>query len=343
NGGMKMEEHEPTKEEIAEWRAKNEMLALMMTDRQVARRLKAEWNKASGNAGSGGASANAGELARWPEGFSVPVRSKRGQLWPKSADNPANVVEPNQGFLLPKVELTLPEKAVEMLAQMFTGLNVGSTEDVERALKVGVIPAVKACQSLGISEDRLVVFPWVKRSALARIGGVEEDTHYGALIEAVVFPKLSQEYKKRKIVFQNYRAGKMGTDNYLQMESQVAEWLIARESETAGDICFSAAVLDLFNGFCVDASRYETDKEKRLVDGTCYLVQQMLLTQSQLQTKWEELHWWMPGDRYDVEGKARFPSSLFCDVYGDEFRFAHAHTADASSYGSVVFPFEMLY
>jgi hypothetical protein len=145
----------------------------------------------------------------------------------------------------------------------------------------------------------------------------------------------------------------MSDEKYLKLEDGVAEWLKAREDETTGDICFSAVVLDLFHGFSPDATRYETKvvgdrfagvRNSKLINGTCYLVQQMLLTQSQLQTKWAELHWWMSGDKYDPEGKGRrFPSALYSSVDEDAFRFAYDFTDFAgSSYGSVVLPSEVL-
>jgi len=272
----------------------------------------------------------------WPDGFTVPARSRRGPLRPKSEDNPHNVAEPNQGFLLSEVELTPPEQAVEQLKAMFPGLDITNWET---ALKVGMSPAVETCRSLGIDEQRLVVFPWIKRSALARLAGLPEGAHYGGLVEQGVFPKLEKLYKERGLGFQNYRAGAMSDDRFLQMEPRTAEWVARTEKAVEGDICFSGALLDLFHGYSPNAARHETDREKRLVDGTCFAVQQMLLTQTRLQTKWEELHWWMAGDRYNEGEEPLFRFSLYCSVLDGKFRFdddcsGHAPTAC----GAVVFP-----
>ncbi|MFA4846073.1 MAG: hypothetical protein WC654_05950 [Patescibacteria group bacterium] len=282
------------------------------------------------------------ESTGWPTGFTVPTRSKRGPLWTKSADNPAKTETPNPDYLLPEVELTPPDKAVEMLAKMFPGLNTGNASDIDRALKLGVSPAVKACEALRIDPARLVVFPWIKRSALARLGSVAT-THHGALIEAVVFPRLEQVYKDKSLAFSNLRAGEMATDNYLKMTDEVAEWLNTREKETTADICFSAALLDAFHGFSVDATRYEAKKENRLINGTCYLVQQMLLTQPQLLSANNHQGWDMPGDKYDYNGQSRFPSALYSYVVAGGFRFRDVLTAPANSgYGSVGFLAESL-
>jgi len=76
---------------------------------------------------------------------------------------------------------------------------------------------------------------------------------------------------------------------------------------------------------------------------SCYLTMQMLLTQIQLQTKWEELHWWMSADKYDFEGEARFPSALYCGVLGVGFEFVSARADSAyTRCGSLVLPFEVL-
>jgi len=165
--------------------------------------------------------------------------------------------------------------------------------------------------------------------------------HYGALLEQGIFPKLKQVYQeKHNLGFKNYRVDKMSEDKYLQMREEVAEWLNQREAEVQGDICFSGAILDLFHGHSVNSSRYEVEENyPNLVLGTGYLLVQMLLTQSQLQTKWEELHWWMAADRYDVAGNMSFPSSLCCSVDVREFRFGYDRTGRAvSSAGAFVLP-----
>jgi len=290
-------------------------------------------------------------------------KNVRGPVWTMSADNPYDTKDPDPDYQVSEVERTRPEQAVKMLEKMYhagarpalagdwPGLD---TKNWKTALERGVTPAIRACKELGIDPRRLVVFPWIKRSALAKFCGANaakspssspgsEHVHYGALLEAGVLPKLEEVYQEKGLGFTNYRAGAMSSDNYLQMEPAVAKWLTQREEEVEGDICFSAVLLDGFAGFSVDAARHETDKEKRLVDGTSYLVQQMLLTQSQLQTKGKELHWWMSGDKYDSTGQHRFPSALFSIVYEDACRFDDARTALASSHdGSVVLPSEVL-
>ncbi|MEK7512477.1 MAG: hypothetical protein AAB575_05720, partial [Patescibacteria group bacterium] len=324
------------------WRELNPRDSFSMMDSQVAERIREERGlppeSAEQGNGSGVGNANMDEDI---EGFEIPSRSKRGSLWTKSEDNPHRIVEPDLNFLLSKVDLTPPEEAVKMLTEMFPGLN---TENWEQALKKGIAPAVRACRSLEIDEERLIVFPWIKRASLARISGNKRGTHYGALVEKVVFPKLKELYKQRGLGFVNYRAGTMSTDSYLRMEDRTADWL--NNAETAvkdSDICFSAVILDLFHGYSVNATRYETEKEKRLINSTCCVLQQMLLTHIQLQTKWEELYWWMPGDKYDRNGQSRFPSSLCCDVYISNFRFAYDYIANAGThYGSAVFPSELL-
>jgi len=329
-----MKSYEPTKVEIMEYRENEMRRVRFLSDAEVAERLKQERREKIG------LPLEASPLT-WPAGFTLPMRSKRGPLWPKRADNPANVVAPDQDYRLPEVELTPPDKAVEMLAKRFDGLNTGSASDIDRALKCGVSPAVKACIAMNIDPARLVVFPWIKRSALKRIGRLKTE-HHGALIEAMVFSRLEQVYKERSLAFTNYRAGKMATDNYLQMTDDVAAWLKAREAETAFDICFSAALIDAFHGFGVDATRHETKKAGQLVDGTCFVVQQMLLTQSQLFAATNHQRWKMPGDKYDYKGQSRFPSALCSLVYVGACRSGHVH-ADAahSDCGSVVLPFEV--
>jgi len=334
-----MKGYKPTKVEIMEYR-ENEMRRVMsLSDAEVAARLKQERREKNGLSLEASSSP---EGLTWPAGFTVPTRSKRGAPWPKSADNPSNVAAPDQGYLLPEVDLTPPGKAVEMLVKRFDGLNTGSASDIDRALKLGVLPAVKACETLKIDPAKLVAFPWIKRSALARLGNVAT-MHHGALIEAVVFPRLEQVYRERGLAFTNYRAGKMASDNYLQMIDEVAAWLKAREAETAFDICFSATLLDAFHGFSIDATRHETKKEGRLVNGTCYLVQQMLLTQSQLLAANNHQRWDMPGDRYDYNGQSRVPSALcsVVDVGGYGFVDDDSALAD-SGCGSVVLPSEVL-
>ena len=269
----------------------------------------------------------------------VPERTKRGSLLPKSPDNPHKDEEPDQDYLMPEVELTSPEKAVEALKQMFPGLN---TEKWSEALEKGVAPAIKACQELGIDPERLVVHPWIKREALSRLGNTNT-THHGALIEEVVLPKLEELYKPKGIKFKNYIEGAMSDDNHLQMETEFAKWLTDREQEVDGDICFSAQILDLQQGFSPDATKHELSKKSNLMGSSCYLTMQMLLTQIQLQTKWEELHWWMSADKYDFEGEARFPSALCCAVLEDGFEVGYADADSAhAAYGSLVLPFEVL-
>jgi len=281
----------------------------------------------------------------------------RGPVWPKSADNLHDTKDPDPDYQVSEVERTRPEQAVKMLEGMYSataGWPGLDTKKWKAALERGVTPAIRACRELGIDPKRLIVFPWIKRSALAKFCGANvtkspspspgsEHVHYGALLEAGVFPKLEEVYAEKGLDFINYRAGAMSSDNYLQMEPSVAKWLTQREEEVDGDICFSAVLLDTFHGYSVDATRHETDKEKRLVDGTSYLVQQMLLTQSQLQTKWEELHWWMSGDKYDSTGQHRFPSALYSRVHAYACWFGGDFAGDAhSSYGSVVLPSEVL-
>ena len=328
-----MKGYKPTKVEIMEYR-ENEMRRVMsLSDAEVAERLKQERREKIGPPL---------EASPNPEGFVLPTRSKRGPLWPKSADNPGKTEPPNQDYLLPEVDLTPQDKAVEILAKRFDGLNIGSAADIDRALKLGVLPAVKACIALKIDPARLVVFPWIKRSALKRIGRLETE-HHGALIEAVVFPRLEQVYGERGLAFTNWRAGKMATDNYLQMTDEVAEWLKAREDETAFDICFSAALLDAFHGFSVDATRHETKKAGQLVDGTCFVVQQMLLTQSQLLAATNHQRWDMPGDKYDPNGASSFSAAPYCSVDGSRFGFGGGSTAYAGARcGALVLPFAVI-
>jgi len=321
--------YEPTVEDVALFR-RTDPQSLFMNDAAIVKWLKKKREPAPPPKPEG--------LA-WPDDFTVPTRSKRGALWPKSVDNPANVAAPDQGYLLPEVDLTPPDKAGEMLVKRFDGLNTGSAEDIDRALKLGVVPAVRACIAMNIDPARVVVFPWIKRSALKRIGRLETE-HHGALIEAVVFPRLEQVYGERGLAFTNWRAGKMATDNYLQMTDEVAEWLKAREDETAFDICFSAALLDAFHGFSVDATRHETKKAGQLVDGTCFVVQQMLLTQSQLLAATNHQRWDMPGDKYDPNGASSFSAAPYCGVNGGKFGFALDGTDDASTAcGALVLPF----
>ena len=287
----------------------------------------------------------------------------RGPVWPKSADNLHDTKDPDPDYQVSEVERTRPEQAVKMLEGMYSataGWPGLDTKKWKAALERGVTPAIRACRELGIDPKRLIVFPWIKRSALAKFCGANvtkspspspgsEHVHYGALLEAGVFPKLEEVYAEKGLDFINYRAGKISSDNYLQMEPAVAKWLPQREEEVDGDICFSAVLLDGFAGFSVDATRHETEvvgdrfdgsRDSRLVDATSYLVQQMLLTQSQLQTKWGELHWWMSGDKYDVNGASSFSAAPFCSVNVSRFRFDRDDTDFASSlYGSVVLPF----
>src|SRR3989339_1938859 len=302
-------------------------------------------------------------------------KNMRGPVWPKSEDNPHNIVDPDKDYLVSEVERTRPEQAVKMLEKMYhagvrplacAGMaSVGDwpgldTKNWETALERGVTPAIRACKELGIDPRRLAVFPWIKRSALAKFCGINaakspspspgsEQVHYGTLLEAGVFPKLEEVYKEKGIDFINYRSGTMSSDNYLQMEPAVAKWLTQREEEVDGDICFSAVLLDGFAGFSVDATRHETEvvgdrlsgaRDSRLVDATSYLVQQMLLTQSQLQTKWGELHWWMSGDKYDVNGASSFSAAPFCSVDGSGFWCVSDNSDCADTrFGSVVLPF----
>jgi len=297
-------------------------------------------------------------------------KNMRGPVWPKSEDNPHNIVDPDKDYFVSEVERTRPEQAVKMLEKMYhagvrplacAGMaSVGDwpgldTKNWETALERGVTPAIRACKELGIDPRRLAVFPWIKRSALAKFCGINaakspspspgsEQVHYGTLLEAGVFPKLEEVYKEKGIDFINYRSGTMSSDNYLQMEPAVAKWLTQREEEVDGDICFSAVLLDGFAGFSVDATRHETNvvgaRDSRLVDATSYLVQQMLLTQSQLQTKWEELHWLMSGDKYDSTGASSFSAAPCCSVAVSRFRFGHVNSDFAcTSYGALVLPF----
>src|SRR3989339_722423 len=305
-------------------------------------------------------------------------KNMRGPVWPKSEDNPHNIVDPDKDYFVSEVERTRPEQAVKMLEKMYhagvrplacAGMaSVGDwpgldTKNWETALERGVTPAIRACKELGIDPRRLAVFPWIKRSSMAKFCGANaakspspspgsEQVHYGALLEAGVFPKLKEVYKEKGIDFTNHRAGKMSSDNYLQMEPAVAKWLTQREDEVDGDICFSAVLLDGFAGFSVDAARHETkvagdrfvgSRDSRLVDGTSYLVQQMLLTQSQLQTKWKELHWLMSGDKYDVTGASSFSAAPYCIVNVSEFRLDYVHSDNANaSYGALVLPFAVI-
>jgi len=300
--------------------------------------------------------------------FKFPLRSVRGPRIEKSDGNGHNVVIPNQSYLLAEVDLTPPHEAVQQLQAMFPGLDVSNWE---QALRIGVGQAVAGCartnviptemeesRSLDSARDdnvvtlgtnRLVFFPWVKRDALARIAtaladaGPRNDSvpHYGALLEQGIFPKLKQVYQeKHNLGFKNYRAGKMSEDKFLQMRSEVAEWLAERETEVEGDICFSGAILDLFHGHSVNSSRYEVENNyPNLVLGTSYITNQMLLTQSQLQTAWRQLHWDIAGDKYDHEGNVSFPSSLYCGVRDREFRFVYGRSDSAVSlYSACVLP-----
>ena len=299
-------------------------------------------------------------------------KNVRGSVWPKSADNPYDTSDPDPDYQVSEVERMRPEQAVKMLEKMYhasarpalagdwPGLD---TKNWKTALERGVTPAIRACKELGIDPRRLVVFPWITRSSMAKFCGANaakspspspgsEQVHYGALLEAGVFPKLKEVYKAKGIDFTNYRAGKMSSDNYLQMEPAVAKWLTQREDEVEGDICFSAVLLDTFHGYSVDATRHETEvvgdrvagaRDSRLVDATSYLVQQMLLTQSQLQTKWKELHWWMSGDKYDVTGASSFSAAPYCIVNVSEFRLDYVHSDNANaSYGALVLPFAVI-
>jgi len=298
------------------------------------------------------------------EGFTIPTRSVRGMRIERSEGNEHDVAEPNQSYLLAEVDLTPPHEAVEQLQAMFPGLDVSNWE---QALRIGVGQAVAGCartnviptemeesRSLDSARDdnvvtlgtnRLVFFPWVKRDALVREiataladAGPRNDSvpHYGALLEQGIFPKLKQVYQeKHNLGFKNYRAGKMSEDKFLQMRSEVAEWLAERETEVEGDICFSGAILDLFHGHSVNSSRYEVENNyPNLVLGTSYITNQMLLTQSQLQTAWRQLHWDIAGDKYDHEGNVSFPSSLYCRVSGSKFRFDYVRTDYAYSHCS---------
>ena len=296
-------------------------------------------------------------------------KNVRGPVWTMSADNPYDTKDPDPDYQVSEVERTRPEQAVKMLEKMYhagarpalagdwPGLD---TKNWKTALERGVTPAIRACKELGIDPRRLVVFPWIKRSALAKFCGINaakspssspgsEHVHYGALLEAGVFPKLKEVYEEKGLAFTNYRTGTMSSDNYLQMEPSAAKWLTQREEEVDGDICFSAVLLDGFAGFSVDAARHETkvagdrfvgSRDSRLVDGTSYLVQQMLLTQSQLQTKWEELHWLMSGDKYDPTGASSFSAAPFCYVGGGEVGGGGVSAVNAyADYGALVLPF----
>ncbi|MEK7512228.1 MAG: hypothetical protein AAB575_04410 [Patescibacteria group bacterium] len=342
-----MDTYEPTKDEIEKWRELNPRDSFSMMDSQVVERLRKERGLpgAAAEQGIGKAIGNAESDDKDDdddiEGFKIPIRSKRGPVWEKSEDNPHKTVAPDQGFLLAEVDLTPPEEAVNMLAKLFPRLN---TNNWEQALKAGLAPAVRACRTLEIDEERLIVFPWIKRKSLARLSKLKEETHYGALVKKVVFPRLARLYKERNLGFTNYRARKMSADGYLRMGERTADWVSrSEESVEEGDICFSAVILDLFHGYSVKATRYETEREQSLINGTCYVLQQLLLTQIQLQTKWEELHWWMPGDKYDPNGQARFPSSLYCFVFGNDFWFDNSYIANSNTpCGSAVFPSELL-
>ncbi|OGF37693.1 hypothetical protein A2482_01820 [Candidatus Falkowbacteria bacterium RIFOXYC2_FULL_48_21] len=69
----------------------------------------------------------------------------------------------------------------------------------------------------------------------------------------------------------------------------------------------------------------------------------MLLTQSQLQTKWEELHWWMSGDKYDVNGAFSFSAAPYCLVPGSKFGFGYDSAAHAAAQcGALVLPFAVI-
>src|SRR3989339_1543564 len=293
-------------------------------------------------------------------------KNMRGPVWPKSEDNPYDTKDPDPDYQVAEVERTRPEQAVKMLEGMYSataGWPGLDTKKWKAALERVVTPAIRACRELGIDPKRLIVFPWIKRSALAKFCGANvtkspspspgsEHVHYGALLEAGVFPKLEEVYAEKGLDFINHRAGAMSSDNYLQMEPAVAKWLTQREEEVSGDICFSAVLLDGFAGFSVDATRHETEvvgdrvagpRDSRLVDATSYLVQQMLLTQSQLQTKWKELHWWMSGDKYDVTGASSFSAAPYCIVNVSEFRLDYVHSDNANaSYGALVLPFAVI-
>ena len=278
----------------------------------------------------------------------VPEQSKRGPLLPKSLDNSHPIEEPDPVHLMSEVELTSPEKAVEALKQMFPSLN---TEKWSEALEKGIAPAIKACQELGIDPERLVVHPWIKRKAMQEIGSVEtlnqsqssgsgQASHYGALIEQVILPKLEELYKAKGIEFKNYLAGQMSDNEYLQLEPEFAKWLDQREQEVEGDICFSGAILDLQQGFSPDATKHELAKMQNLIGSSSYITMQMLLTQTQLQTKWEELHWWMPSDKYDPDGGSSFRAAFYCGVLVNAFGFGHVSAGDAlAPYGSVLLPY----
>jgi len=271
------------------------------------------------------------------KGFQIPTRSKRELRFEKTEENNGSVVDANQNFLMPEVGLTLPHEAVQNLVEMFPELNV---DNWEQALKQSIEPAVRACNQYGIDAQRLIFFPWIKRSALAQIGELRTQ-HHGALIESVVFPKLEELYKQKDLGFYNSRSGKMSEDKYLSMKPELTEWLEARENEIEGDIGFSAVILDLFQRFSVKAVRWEIENNyPNLIPASCYLTQQLLLTNIQLLSANIHQRWEMPGDLYDYEGSSSFGSALVCDVNGYGFGFVSVHVDYADSlYGSVVFPF----
>ena len=278
------------------------------------------------------------------------LRPATAGVWPKSEDNPHAIEPPSRDYLVPEVERTPPEQAVKMLEKMYQGLN---TKKWEAAFERGVTPAINACKKMGIDPRRLVVFPWIKRKALARYlpadvsseqAGLQETKektpHYGALIEQAIFPKLAEAYKEKGLGFTNYRAGQMSDNEHLQMEPAVAKWLDEREEETEGDICFSAVLLDPFKGYSIGATRHETKKETRMIDGTSYLVQQMLLTQIQVLSEDGQQRFFLPGDKYDSTGASSFSAAPCCLVRGSRFRFVSVSTDGANArYGALVLPF----
>jgi len=272
--------------------------------------------------------------------FQIPIRSKRGTRFEKTAGNDGSVVDANQNYLMPEIKLTPPHEAIQRLVEMFPHLNA---DNWEQALRKSIEPAVRACNQYGIDADRLIFFPWIKRPALARIGNQRnlQTMHHGALIESVVFPKLEQLYQQEDLGFYNMRSGEMSANRFLLMKPEFVKWLQSRENEIKGDICFSAVILDLFQGFSVKAVRWEIDHNYlNLIPASCYLTQQLLLTNIQLLSADTHQRWDMPGDLYDYEGSSSFGSALFCDVIDDEFGFDDVFVGSASSvFGSLVFPF----
>jgi len=278
------------------------------------------------------------------EDFQIPTRSKRGLRFEKTEENDGDVVDASQDYLMPEVKLTPPHEAVQNLVEMFSDLNV---ENWEEALRKSIEPAVRACNQYGIDAQRLIFFPWIKRFALARIGNQRnlQTRHHGALIESVVFPKLEELYKQKDIGFANWQSGKMSTNRFLLMKSEFIEWLMAREAEIKGDICFSAVILDLFQGFSIKAVRWELENNyPNLITGSCYLTQQLLLTNIQLLSSNDYQDWDMPGDMYDINGSSSFGSALYCSVHDCGFRFVHGNVdgnvdGALAEFGSLVFPF----